>query len=446
MIVGLICVIGAVLVFLLYKFVFKSEYAKGIAICFLFIFLAIPLCFSLLDLRLISYNNQSTLKKGVSIETLEDILLSNTVCFTEKDDIVEVTYQDLGIKVSNISSDILNDYLIDLDNLSVNWNTSNLGYYIDELNSGRIENKYAVLSKSNNCFEVSKDIQGDYLDKDKLLNDIVSDLGKRDCLYDLSDYYIELDKSRSYYNSYTSQVKILEDFRIEYTNGASISYIDFFDYFLIKNKEIVLDRNNQNLIDSVEAFVKNELSSYNTVGIERDFKTTNGDTITLSSGTYGDKVDFESEVSFILDSLNSLTSTADRVPEYALDLPDELGNTYIEVSLNDQHLWYYVDGELLMETDVVTGGKGRHDTPVGIYYISEKIDGKYLTGDDYKTWVNKWMRLTNTGIGLHDAYWRSSFGKNIYTYNGSHGCVNLPKKFAYDLFDAVERKTAVIIY
>lgn len=446
MIVGLICVIGAVLVFLLYKFVFKSEYAKEIAICFLFIFLAIPLCFSLLDLRLISYNNQSTLKKGVSIETLEDILLSNTVCFTEKDDIVEVTYQDLGIKVSNISSDILNDYLIDLDNLSINWNSSNLGYYIDELNSGRIENKYAVLSKSNNCFEVSKDIQGDYLDKDKLLNDIVSDLGKRDCLYDLSDYYIELDKSRSYYNSYTSQVKILEDFRIEYTNGASISYIDFFDYFLIKNKEIVLDRNNQNLIDSVEAFVKNELSSYNTVGIERDFKTTNGDTITLSSGTYGDKVDFESEVSFILDSLNSLTSTADRVTEYALDLPDELGNTYIEVSLNDQHLWYYVDGELLMETDVVTGGKGRHDTPVGIYYISEKIDGKYLTGDDYKTWVNKWMRLTNTGVGLHDAYWRSSFGKNIYTYNGSHGCVNLPKKFAYDLFDVAERKTAVIIY
>ena len=56
------------------------------------------------------------------------------------------------------------------------------------------------------------------------------------------------------------------------------------------------------------------------------------------------------------------------------------------------------------------------------------------------------MRMTNSGIGLHDADWRSSFGGKIYTYNGSHGCINLPPDFAYELYDRIERKICVIIY
>ena len=100
-----------------------------------------------------------------------------------------------------------------------------------------------------------------------------------------------------------------------------------------------------------------------------------------------------------------------------------------------------------MDTDCVTGDAHlSRDTPKGVYYISECIDGKYLIGDDYKTWVNKWMRLTNTGIGLHDAYWRSAFGGSIYKTNGSHGCINLPAKFASNLFKKAYRGMPVIIY
>lgn len=99
-----------------------------------------------------------------------------------------------------------------------------------------------------------------------------------------------------------------------------------------------------------------------------------------------------------------------------------------------------------MDSGVVTGTKGKHDTPKGLYYISECIPGKYLVGDGYKTWVNKWMRLTNQGVGLHDATWRSIFGDSIYTYSGSHGCINLPSSFADKLFKVAYTGMPTIIY
>lgn len=47
-------------------------------------------------------------------------------------------------------------------------------------------------------------------------------------------------------------------------------------------------------------------------------------------------------------------------------------------------------------------------------------------GDDYESPVSYWMGITPTGIGFHDASWRSSFGGSIWRTNGSHGCVNMP--------------------
>ena len=100
-----------------------------------------------------------------------------------------------------------------------------------------------------------------------------------------------------------------------------------------------------------------------------------------------------------------------------------------------------------METDIVTGDTTKHrDTPTGCYFISEHINGKYLIGENYKTWVNKWMRLTNQGIGLHDAKWQPRFGGNRYKGHGSHGCINLPPEFASDLFDTVSTGWLVVIY
>lgn len=117
---------------------------------------------------------------------------------------------------------------------------------------------------------------------------------------------------------------------------------------------------------------------------------------------------------------------------------------HIEVSISEQKLWYYKNGELFLTSNIVSGQKGVHPTPRGRFRIQWKTVDTYLIGDDYKTHVNYWMPF-NGGIGLHDATWRGAFGGSIYTYNGSHGCVNLPYSKAEAIYYNVKPGTLVIV-
>ena len=177
------------------------------------------------------------------------------------------------------------------------------------------------------------------------------------------------------------------------------------------------------------------------------FKSTVDGTIEVTGGTYGMLMYDAKECEVLEEMIKNGESQENRQPEWKLS-PEEKKNpqTYIEVDKSEQHVWHYVDGSLCCESDCVTGTKDSHDTPTGVFYISEKDPGCYLVGADYKTWVNRWMRLTGSGVGLHDADWRGSFGGSIYTYNGSHGCVNLPPKFAYHLYDTCPMYTMVVIH
>ena len=49
------------------------------------------------------------------------------------------------------------------------------------------------------------------------------------------------------------------------------------------------------------------------------------------------------------------------------------GNTYMEVDITEQHIWFVVNGQVALETDVITGTKGVHDTPTGVFQILEKM-------------------------------------------------------------------------
>lgn len=125
---------------------------------------------------------------------------------------------------------------------------------------------------------------------------------------------------------------------------------------------------------------------------------------------------------------------------------EEVGDTYIEVSTNQQKLWFYIDGELYIETDVVTGNVGARATPKGCHTIFQRQSPAVLVGDDYRTTVNYWLAFTKTGCGIHDATWRSSFGGNIYTYDGSHGCVNTPINEVRQIYDKASIGDKVIVY
>lgn len=122
-------------------------------------------------------------------------------------------------------------------------------------------------------------------------------------------------------------------------------------------------------------------------------------------------------------------------------------STYVDVSIADQVVTYFENGEAKFQSPCVTGSvAGHHDTPAGTYSIMTKVQGKYLVGPTWKCWVDRWMQFTPDHIGFHDASWRSSFGGSIYQTDGSHGCVNLPKEAAYSLYDMVSVGTAVVVH
>lgn len=120
--------------------------------------------------------------------------------------------------------------------------------------------------------------------------------------------------------------------------------------------------------------------------------------------------------------------------------------SYIIISIDKQKLWYYNKGTLVLSSNVVTGTRGKYDTPKGTYKIRGKAKGAYLIGADYRTWVDYWMLIdSKTQIGLHDAQWRYNFGGSIYRYNGSHGCINLPYSVAKRIYSIVPTGTTVIV-
>ena len=131
---------------------------------------------------------------------------------------------------------------------------------------------------------------------------------------------------------------------------------------------------------------------------------------------------------------------------------NDIGETYIEIDMGEQNVYVYVDDECVLQTPCVTGRmtKGRM-TPEGMYNIKYKQRNRTLTGYNpdgsvsYRSPVSYWMPF-NRGIGLHDASWRWKFGGDIYVRSGSHGCINLPRDAARQLYDIVYAGMPVICY
>lgn len=201
--------------------------------------------------------------------------------------------------------------------------------------------------------------------------------------------------------------------------------------------------------DKVTEYVDDVSMEYNTVGRNRTFKTTGGSEITVSGGNYGWVVNKKKEAAEIINNITG-GEAVEREPVYsqkaAAHGASDVANTYVEVSIGGQHMWYYKDGNLLVSSDVVTGNPNvGHGTPGGVYTVAYKARNVVLKGQGYESPVSYWMPF-NGGIGLHDATWRGAFGGSIYRGGGSHGCVNLPPSVAQQLYGVISEGDPVVVY
>ena len=188
---------------------------------------------------------------------------------------------------------------------------------------------------------------------------------------------------------------------------------------------------------------------HDTFGMKRDFTTSAGKKITVSGGDYGWWTDRPSTVEELTEAIEN-TFVGEMEPVYfgraMVHGDSDIGDSYVEVDLDNQHVYVYKDGELVTDTDCVSGKAANgSSTPEGTYGITYKERDAKLVGENYSSPVNYWMPF-NGNVGLHDATWRKEFGGEIYINSGSHGCVNLPLKEAEIIYNNVVKGEPVIVY
>lgn len=240
----------------------------------------------------------------------------------------------------------------------------------------------------------------------------------------------------------------------KYTSSTVHYTIDGADENLDKGKILSLldigeDGNVTLNDDRLTAYVQHLASTYNTYGDVRKFKTSKGDTVKIGGGDYGWVVSKSHEKEQLLKDLTG-GQPVEREPVYeqrALQSgTDDIGDTYVEIDYTNQHLWYYKEGELMTETDIVSGNISRgNGSPDGIFKIAYKERDATLVGENYASKVKYFMPFAYN-VGIHDASWRDEFGEEIYKTSGSHGCINVPAKKAKKIYETLEVGTPVIAY
>lgn len=231
---------------------------------------------------------------------------------------------------------------------------------------------------------------------------------------------------------------------ITYQVGKTTQILDaeiFQPWFLIDEEmQFSLDE------EALNAYVKSLASAYNTSYKTKKLMTSYGVEVTLSNGDYGWMVDRQAEREAITESIKkgeqitrdlnySMTANSHEGNDY--------GNSYVEINLTAQHLFLYVDGALIVESDFVSGNVSRgYDTPTGAFPVTYKERNAMLNGE---THVSYWMPFAGN-VGMHDATWRRAFGGNIYQTNGSHGCINLPYDAAKTIYEHITAGFPVLVY
>lgn len=349
--------------------------------------------------------------------------------------------------------------------VSMNLSEDALEQAVDGLNAMQAENvtapQDAALTSDENGYSVSQEIEGNQLDRDALIAAIKQAVAGGDSELDLdaAGCYVQpsvrqddeaLNNRAKQLNQLTS-ASLTIDFgsgRTETVNRTQLM------------QWVIQDESGSDVIDSsqVTAYVQSLADKYNTVG-KHTFTTTGGKSVELTKGDYGWTMDVETTAQNLLEAINAgqqgtfevtYTDTAKSRDS------NDIGNSYIELSIDQQTLWCYVDGQLVVESPVVTGcvNNGTETPRGGVWKVKSKTSPYTMKGKpdengnpSYIENVTYWIPFTEDfTIGFHDLASRKAFGGDIYITNGSHGCVNMPLDAVAKLYDVVAYGFPVVVY
>ena len=351
---------------------------------------------------------------------------------------------------------------------NVGYNKTLLQEQLKSLNCAQAENQTepenAYVAFQNNAFVIVPETEGSKLNIKEAYKVLNAAVEANESAIDFSntpEVYVsaavtkddpELQAALEACNNYTKA-------SITYTFGSQTTTLNgdtIKDWLQFDEKgQLIWDDNS--FQQHVADYVAQLAATYDTVGTEREFQTTSGRTVYVSSSVYGWKIDQAAEAAQLSQEIQSGTQTT-REPAYSQTANsygvNDLGDTYIEVDLSEQHMYYYQNGSDIFESDFVSGNMSYADrqTHAGIFTLYYKKSPDVLRGTmkadgtyEYESEVQYWMPFDG-GIGFHDASWRDEFGGDIYLTDGSHGCINLPPDNAAVLYDIIQYGVPIVCF
>ena len=334
-----------------------------------------------------------------------------------------------------------------------------LDYYVDNLsfvkNNTNDSVPYTAIKLTDNGYELI-DTYRPYVDRKAVLDAVKVGLYSEEPV-ELSENYlikpVYADKDLKVLKEWDSLKKYLEP-KLTYDMGAEQISIDssvLSDFLIVgENGEFVKNEDGSFAIDEEKAvkYMDNLCSSYDTYGKDRVFTTIKGEEKVIKNVYYGTLLNHKAECEYFVNALKTGISEV-HTPSYIrkgyVRGLDDIGNTYIEIDMNEQVLYYFEDGVINLHCDIVSGRPGYNATPQMICSVFNKKKAAILRGADYASYVDYWMAIYQ-GIGLHDASWQRAFGGERYKTHGSHGCINMRKGDAERLYDSIELGIPVILY
>ena len=318
----------------------------------------------------------------------------------------------------------------------------------------------AYITRAENGYTIIEAVDGNRLEEEKVFEAAKNAVNEGASEIDLSE--LNCYKKASLYAddpTLTAQLDFIKGYEemVITVSMEGDTYVDltketFLDWMEFGEGSVTVNE------DSVKSYTEGLATQYNTFKTTRQFTTTEGDTLTVGGGNYdnyGYILNTAETAPLILKALQSGKSqTVVCVwDKYALTRNAEAGNdfgsTYIEISLDQQHMWYYKEGQLFLDTPICSGEPTKERaTPTGVMQILDKKTDHKMKGSYGSARAKFALWLTEGGILIHDASWRDDgdYGDDVYLYNGSHGCVNTPLDAVSVLYENVRIGIPVIIY
>lgn len=317
----------------------------------------------------------------------------------------------------------------------------------------------AFLEKTAEGYSIHPEDDGTRLDEEKVfgvLNEAVN-AGAGEVSLEEKGCYLKAglrSDNQDLQASFAAADKVQNTVVTAYMEGGKSVVIDksvFLDWMTVNGTDVNISS------DAVIKYTAQLADEYNTYGRTRQFITYEGDVLTVGGSAYdnfGYQMNQETSAAIIRDAIMSGTTQTVALDWTSYgrerdDLGGDFGNTYIEISLDQQHMWFYKDGELFSDTAIVSGtATPTRATPPGVFCILQKLQDHTMRGSYGESYANYVMAIMYNGIAIHDSSWRGEYdyGGDIWLYDGSHGCINTPYSAVKKIYENVSESTPVVIY